>query len=541
MKKIILSVFTVVLFHWSTGPAVAWNFWGQDAPLLTVNGTNYQIEDYVNWWHEWRESAELPPTADPYIDWLLLADEAEQMQLQDKPGYQDKIATFLKVRSLMLLKNEEVDDKVVIADDKELHKIYLRDYAPRWQVRTITFKEHADLNAFLAAHASDPASSSEDILASIAVSDKDRTLSSSVWERPNHLPPQILDLLQQTQNARYSAPYPWNNTWQIIEVIATEPASDEDFATLRSTIADKNLKDQQMQLTAQLLDKLRDKYAVTVNQKLLDAIDDTGVAENHAKETVLELLEHKISAEQLYNAAKKQFDSFAPQQQNQSAFKRVLHQVLNGIISQNLTNTEALARNYQLRPPLKSTFDFYCKHRLIRELEQQLIAPAANISDSEIKQAYETHKQQLSGPITVEIVRAETTDAQLAEQLNEKMRQGEDFLTIMAILGHKQPRVEKVPFDHLSPPVQQQLQSMQENECALVTEQNTFTFVKLITGKQQHPIDFEQIKSALGMQLQQQAVQKKRAEIIAQLRQRSTIKLDHQQWQNCLEQLNKGK
>lgn len=541
MNKTILSLLTVILLSSSAGSATAWNLWGNDSPLLTINGTNYQVTDYINWWHEWRESAEPPQSADTYIDWLLLAAEAEQMQLQDKPSYQDKITTFLKVRSLMLLKKEEVDDKIVAAEDKELHKIYLRDYAPRWHLRTITFKEHADLNLFLAAHADSPDMSSEDILATIAAAEKNYTLSSEVWERPTHLPAQILELLQKTKNSRFSAPYPWNNTWQIIEIMTTEPASDADFANLRRNIADKNFKDQQAQLTAGLMKKLREKYAVTVNQELLDTIDLNGVADNRGQEIVLELLEHKITAKQLYNAAKKQFNSFAPPQQNSSAFQRLLYQVLNGIISQNLANAEALGRNYQLRPPLKATFDFYCKHRLIRELEQQLIVPAANISEEEVKQAYATHKQQLDGHGTVEIIRAETTDAQLATKLQERMRHGEEFSNIIEVLGHKQPQVEQVVLDEkLSPQFQQKLQHMQEGECALINEQEVYTFVQLIKGVHQQTIDFEQIKGALSSQLKKQAMQKKRHEILMQLRQLSSINLDKQQWQNCLEQLKKG-
>jgi len=539
LNKIILSLLTIVLINSSAGFSLAWNLFGSDAPLLTINETSYQIDDYINWWHEWRESAELPQTADTYIDWLLLATEAQQMQLQDRQSYQDKVSTFLKVRSLMLLKKEEIDDKTTRADDAELHKIYLQDYAPRWQLRTISFKEHADLNMFLAAQANAPDSSSEEILASIAVDEKARILSSLVWQRPNNLPAQILTLLQQTKNSRFSAPYPWNNTWQIIEVIATEPASDADFAKLRANIADKNFKEQQAALTAKLMHQLREKYAVKIDQELLATIDNTGVADDQAQKVILELLDHKITAEQLYTAAKRQFDSYGSKQNQQAAFQRVLNQVLNGIISQNLTNIEALARNYQLRPPLKATFDFYCKHRLIRELEQQLIVPAADISEEQIKQAYQEHKQQFTGPSSVKIMRAETTDAQLAAQLREKMRQGEDFASIIALLGHQQPQVEQVALAHLSLPLQQQLKKMQKGEADMVTEDGTFTFVQLIQKEHQQNIALEEIKSALSTQLKQQAMQKKRQEIIQQLRQRSSIELNPQQWQKCLDQLKK--
>ena len=540
MSNIILSFLTLLFITCTASPVLAWDLWGRSAPLITLNGQEYQVEDYLNWWREWRDDDQPPSSPDAYIDWLLLSGEAEQMQLQDQPRYRKKVSIFLKVRSLMLLKKEEVDDKIVVADDEMLHSIYLRDYVPRRQLRTVTFRNDADLNQFLAAHDVCPTDSTEDILGTLPITKQEYILSSAVWERPNHLPEQILDLVQKTQGQRFSAPYSWHNTWQIIEIMTTEAASDEDFKQLRDALSARYLKQQRSHLTVQLMKQLREKYPVQLNKTLLEAIQYEGVPEGQAQETVLELLSFRITAAQLHRAAKKQYDTFAPQQKIKIVFERVLQQVVSGIISQNLSNTEALDRHYEQRPPFKSTYDFYCKNRLIKELEQQVILPEVQVTPAEIKQAYEQRKTQLSGPDLVEIVRGETTDADLATQLYEQLRQGASFTKIMTILGYKNFKSEKLPLQHLSISLQQRLNTLQPGQTDMIKDNNHFVFIQLVQKQHQEIVAFDVIKNALETQLKKSAFRKYKRTMVQQLRQRSTISINQQQWQRCLDTLQKG-
>ena len=97
MTKFCLSVLLLLLTLIGTAStASAWNLWGNSEPLLTVNEQTYQCQDYLDWWREWRETDQLPTSPDDYINWLLLSDEAAQMQLQDQPSYQKKISTFTR-------------------------------------------------------------------------------------------------------------------------------------------------------------------------------------------------------------------------------------------------------------------------------------------------------------------------------------------------------------------------------------------------------------------------------------------------------------
>ncbi len=541
MTKFCLNILLLLaVLTGSVTSARAWNLWGNSAPLLTVNGENYSCQDYRDWWREWRETDQLPTSPDDYVNWLLLANEAAQMQLQDQPGYQKKITTFLKVRSMMLLKKEEIDDKVVIPDDTTLHQFYLDNFVPHWQLRTVTFRTREDLDQFLTAYAASPDSTTEELLLSLALTPHDYLLSSAVWDRPYHLPEKIATLLRATGESRFSDPYPWRKTWQVIEVLATEPASDDDFNQLRKSLRELHLKRQRNELTAQLIARLRKKYPVEIDQKLLESIGYDGVPEDLKQQVVLKFLTYRVTAGELQAAAKRQYDSLAPQQKMKVPFTKTRQQVLEAIISQNLVDAEALERHYEERPSLKSTFNFYRKHRLIKELERQIIQPeVAKVSDEAIRQAYEQHKVALSGAPLVEIVRGETTDPDLAARLHARLREGEDFSAIMAVLGNSDSKPEKLPLQHLVEPLQEKLKTLRPGQAAMVEDGQNYIFIRLIKAPKQEIVAFDKVKKSLEDELKRNAFIQKKHDVVKQLRDRSTIEIDQQQWQRCLDRLKK--
>ena len=540
MTKFYLSMLLLLTLMCTAPTASAWNLWGNPEPLLTVNEQSYQCQDYLDWWHEWREDDQPPTSPDDYINWLLLAGEAAQMQLQDQPSYQRKIATFLKVRSMMLFKKEEIDDKVITPDEKTLYKFYLESFTPHWQLRTVTFRTSEELDRFMAAYVASPDSSTEEILASLSLTNDDYLLSSAVWDRPYHLPGKITSLLRAADTHRFSEPYPWRETWQVIEVLATEPAADDDFTQLRPSLEQLHLKRQRTNLTAKLIEQLRKKYPIEIDQELLESIQYDGVPEEQAQQIVLKFLSFQVTAAELQNAAKQQYDSLAPQQKMKIPFSTTRQQVLEAIISQNLVDTEALERHYEQHPPLKSTFDFYRNHRLIRELERQIIQPEVqNVTAEAIREAYEKHKLQLSGPPLVEIIRGETTDPDLAARLHDKLREGEDFSAIMVVLGNRNSKPEKLPLQHLIDPVQEVLKTLRPGQTAMVEDGENYIFIRLIKAPKQEIVAFDKVKQSLENELKRGAFLQKKQDVIQQLRKRSTIEINQQQWQGCLETLKK--
>ncbi|MCF6188719.1 MAG: hypothetical protein L3J49_14745, partial [Desulfobulbaceae bacterium] len=113
VKSGTLSFFLILLLSVSFVHA-GWLPWGNSA-LVTIDGREYSGDDFRVWWENLREKdMVLPETPDPFVDWVLMFREAERMQLYQDPDYRKKVLTFLKARTLMLLKAEEVDSRISI-------------------------------------------------------------------------------------------------------------------------------------------------------------------------------------------------------------------------------------------------------------------------------------------------------------------------------------------------------------------------------------------------------------------------------------------
>ncbi|MEJ2200970.1 MAG: hypothetical protein P8X63_08155, partial [Desulfuromonadaceae bacterium] len=141
MQTLIVKLFRVLLGLCCclvlpvSSPAFFWD----EPDLVTINGTGLSAEDFRDWWREWRE-ADMPVPEEPkeFIDWVLLYQEAQAMQLDQNPTYLRKVAIFLKVRALMQLKQEEVSVHTRMPEDKELWADYRKEYTPIFNLRFVS-------------------------------------------------------------------------------------------------------------------------------------------------------------------------------------------------------------------------------------------------------------------------------------------------------------------------------------------------------------------------------------------------------------------
>lgn len=515
----------------------SFSFFGKNDPLVTVNAVDYKIQDYLDWWQEWREGSELPESPEEYIDWVLLATEAKQMQLQDQPTYKQKVEVFLKVRSLMLLKQEAVTDKTQWPDDDQLRQIYQNDYTPIWQLRTVTFHDRLQLDAFMAQRQLATEVDTETLLNELPEELGEAVLSSPVSERQADLPKEISALVEENRDQQFSKPYLWNNTWQIIEIIGFSTGSEQDFANQKDAIHHHYIKQQQSRLTSELLMELIEKYEVETDEKVINSISFDGVPDEYANHIVLSFLGYKITATELYRVALKQYESYSGYESNDVQFEKIIIRVLNDIISQNLTNAEALNRHYELKRPFKATYDFYRNNRLIKELERKLIVPYIEVSDQEIREAYEQRKEEFAEPALVEVIRVETNDSDLALRLNEKLRQGVPFKKALLPLSPNGFKTETQPLQNYSERIQQRIESLAVGKAALIEDDERYVFIQLVRDKHQQEVSLDEVKDALAAHLKQQKFIQLRQELIQKLRNLSTIEVNQKQWQRCLDQL----
>ncbi|MDH3392367.1 MAG: peptidylprolyl isomerase [Desulfobulbaceae bacterium] len=503
-----------------------------DKPLVKINTEQYQPEDFKNWWQNWQERNQpVPETMDPFIDWQLLAKEAERMELYREPAYQQKISVFLRVRSLMQLKFDEVDAKIDL-NENILRQEYEKSYAPRQRLQMYFFKDKE-----LAIAAYDKISKgvlSAATLEELAPEKGGPSHYQETWTRPVTPPPAAwTKALASLQTEEISAPLAWhNNTVLVRKDGPPQKGDDEDFNALKREIGQSLWKKEKARLTADLIKNLYQKYNVQIDKDLLSKIPigDAQLPEDIAEKPVLSTNYRNISARQ-----------FAEKLATEQGFRKkygfrkeeadeIKLRLINGIISQTLTSWEAMARHYENKPPLQAVYNFYRKHRLIKELEKRLFKPKA-VTTEEISAYYQEHIEEFRQPGTVTIVSVSGDEA-TAKKLWAGVLLGEDFFELANKYYQIKPKPQQMPTNHLDAEMAQAISSLAPGEVSSPFQQQGRTVIaKLVNRKASSHLPLSRVGDKIAQELRGKEFARLRAEYIHKLKDKSSISVDNKAWQ----------
>ena len=537
MQKSVVKAFMVILcaiLLCGLFPPAGWTFFWTEQPLVTIDGQDWSRADYQAWWRVWKESDDpVPETIDSYIDWLLLSDEAERMQLYEEPRYQQKIKTFLKVRSLMQLKQEEVDSKISLSP-QEIEAVYQQEYTPLLTMRYVQLESQERCEEFLTK--AEQGMTSEQVIAASEDINSD-ALAAPILQRPNQLPDHIRTLYEATPQDRYLEPYEFKGQWFIIEIVERSPGNDQDLAIVENTIKTALAKKKQHELTSRLTQRLREKYRVSLDTTLVDKIHLEGPEEQIQDQPVIHFPDMDISAQVLYDNAIKHYRQFGGEKIKDRSFTDIVTRVANDIISQTLTTLEALNRHYEQREPFQSVFSFYQRHRLIRELESVLIVPKINVTEAQLRAYYTQHREEYASPERASYLAAETNNQKLAQQLNERLRHGESYESVVAELVPLGVEVKTTPMSHMVSEFADMVRKLPEGQAAMLELDGTSHFIKLVDSAHIDYAPYEAVKSRLEERLKEQQFTQIRQALVAQLRERASILVNEAQWQRCIHEL----
>lgn len=536
MRRLTVIVFCFLLALLQAASGNAW--FGKKKPLVAINGIEFGAEDFKNWWQNWQEKDQpLPDTLDPFIEWQLMAREAKRMELANSPTYQHKIAVFLNVRSLMLLKHEEIDSKIAV-DDQAIRQEYETGYAPRQMVQIFFFAEAATANAAyekLQNGASTPAALKE-----LAPADGGPAHYQERETRPINTPADWQDALAKCKPDEITQPVAWGNGWVILRKNgAPTPGDEKDFDARKRQIGDTIADKQNARLSADLMDRLNQKYNVQVDRELLASlpVDDAPLAADLAGKAVITTNLRTITAAEFMEKLRKEKTfrkDYGFQKEEADALKQRL---LNGILSQTLTSWEAQDRHYENKPPLQPVYEFYCQHRLIKELENRLFAPQATTNTQEITEYYQEHLDEFSLPAAVSIATVSGDEA-TAKKFWTGVIMGEDFMALAKKYYGGEPRKQQLPLNHLEPELSQAILPLAIGEVSqpFLQKGNT-VLVKLFGREKGGPLPLSQVGDKLGKEIIEKKFSRLRAEYLDKLKAKSTISVDNMAWQALKKEL----
>ncbi|SHI54097.1 PPIC-type PPIASE domain-containing protein [Malonomonas rubra DSM 5091] len=516
-------------------PQLSCAFWGQSY-LLQINGEEYTEQDYRHWWKEWQEPGmAVHESLDPYIDFLLLSGEADAMQLFENPGYKKKLDVFLKVRSLMQLKAEEVDAKKVIPPQEELWQTYQEEYTPLLDLRMIAVQDDnqsAQLQELIAQGVA-----FEKLVETAGLEGKAEQFESTGLMRFTRIPEVLRAAVLPLQQGDVAGPVKYGHVWYFLEVLQRQDGNEEDFAGLKQKLIRNSLKQQELDLTAQLLDQLKKEYAVQINQSLIDTITVDGVPSADADKIAITIEDLKIPASFVYASIEKGQKLRGTARRNAESFEATKKRVVNDILVQVLTEKAALDRNYEEVPPLKPVYDFYRQYRLLKEFERVVVQPEVQVTDADIENYYNENGEQFSDQGMIEYAQVTTNEEALAEDIAEKLKNGAEFFSVMEPISPSGVQVKKEPLVHLKPVVQEAVKSLASGQVTVIPDGANTHFIKVVRAVETKVMPLEHVREMIRKTLEKQHFKAVRDDFVRRLRERSTIKLNNGKWQTLRKEL----
>ena len=523
------SIITMLIGFMLLGAAdlQAWP-WGKTT-LVTINHEAFTTEDYRHWWKHWKEKeTPFPDSLEPFIEWHLLVQEAESMELYQEPAYRHKVDTFIKVRALMMLKNEAVDSKIKITD-KDLWNRYEQQYSPQWHVRIMYFNEEAKARQFY-----EEMNSGRLVLADMAkqaMTERGVVNEHEPWLRPNKIPDSWADILAGLTIGEVTQPLERNQGFVLLCLQEQKGPEKSDFESVESDIRKKIRDEQQAELTKELVRRLREKYQVKVDEKLFNSLDVENIPKDFLDRPLVTTNHRDVSVKFFMEQFRKERSMRgALRFQKKDPWDFLKKNVLDRIIFQNLTTWESLDRHYEKSPPFKGTYEFYCGHRLIKELERRLFSPKTEFSDEEVTEYYNQHPEKFTGLEIVTIVTLEA-DKKLADKIWAEIKQGENFSSVVRKYYSRDIPAKSIPVDHLDSDMKKVVEKLAKGEVSAPFEvKGHSSMVKLMDRKVSSTKPLSEVQEEIVELLREEEPARLRKNYVEQLLARSDIEINEKAW-----------
>ena len=500
--------------------------------LVSIDENSYTVDDFKRWWNFWREGDQaLPETPDPYIDWILLGMEAKRMGMDDEPGFKRQTRIFLQSRGLLTLKYNEVDSRIKVSD-VEIKTRYEEQYQPRWLVQRLTFK---DEETALAAWQD----LTEETLTITELAERNSDQNGPVseltsWLRPKAIDQKWIDIFQKLAVGEVAYPSEQDTGLSLYFLKEKKGADEEDFKKWREQIDADLWKEQENTLTEALLDKLREKYQVKVNEELLEALDIKAADDTFTDAAIITTNRKNISEKEFIAVLRRLMSSrptLAHAAEKEEDARELKTNTVNNIIAQHITNWASLDQRFEEKEPFKWEYEFNYNHRLVRGLKNRLFSSNANITDEEIKQYYQENINTYTQPGMVNIYIIDETQGPL-DKIWADVTVGKDFKQVLKENNlHKKLKIHEVPVSFLDKEVQPVVEKLTEGETSQIFKaQGIRVVVHLVKRTPAAPVPLERVKKLIHKKLSREKIDLLNVTFLDSLKSRSEIKIREKNW-----------
>lgn len=533
----VISVLTLLLCL-TLLPVAASAGWFSSDTLVTIDGTEYTKEDFKRWWEFWKEKDQaLPETADFYVDWLLLKEEAERMDIASAPSFKRRERVFLQSRGLLMLKNEAVDSQINVTEG-EIKARYQERYQPRWLVQQLTF---ADEDAALAAwqDLSDKKLTVPQLL-DRGVEENGPTGYGERWLRPEGIDPGWESIFRKAQVGEVVDPELHKKGKNLFFMKDSNNGSEKDLAAVREEISKTLWREQEDRLTAKLLDDLMEQYQVKIDEERLAALDLNADDSSFTDEPVITTNKENVSEKQFVAVVRKLVQTRPAAMMALSDEEKAQNYKLEtarNIIHQSVTNWGTLDRHFEKDEPFKSVYQFNYDYRLVAMLEDQLFKLKVDPSEDEIEQLYQDKAKYYKVPAQAKLYVIDETQGPI-DKIWAEVAVGKQFKVVARELLGRVVKPIEAPLNHLDGEVRAVVDKLADGETSQIfAAQGERVLVHLVSRTSEQPLPLEQIKDSLLSGYKRESFDKARAAYLKALRDNAKIDVDEGNWKSIQNEL----
>ena len=535
MRRIVflwgIILFTVLA---SCADVAAWP-WGP-ARLATINGRDFTTDDFKTWWVNWKEKdMPFPESAEPFVDWHLLAQEAEKMELYNEPEYLHKIDVFLKARTLLLYKGDKIGSRITIADN-ELKSRYEKEYLPRLHLQILYFNDEGlAKKSFAQLQSGNPDFAK--FAGELRAADKDSVYYEQKWTRFNQVQQQWRPVISGLSIGDISEPFQWSKGYVIIRMHEQKGFETADFELLKPMITNEIREIKEQELTSSLVEELKKKYQVKVDQQVFDALDMSSANDKLLDQTLITMDNGSYTVKVFLDLVNKEQKFRKQYGFDVEEGEKLKKRLLDGVLAQTLTTRGALDEHYEQKEPLKPLYLFYTQHRLIKELDKRLFKPQVKVSEADIEKYYQDNQERFSQPEMVSLAIVEDEE-NLINKINEEMNRGADLLEVASRYYSGEVPVQNMQFKYLDPVVQAVIDKLAIGETSKpFLVKGHHTIIKLLKRTPATPMPLDHIHDKIADLVEKEKFTKVRNEYLAELKARSVISINDRAWEKIKKEL----
>lgn len=558
---IIALVLCIATLSWSSSVRAA-----AAGTVVKIDDDAFSAEDVGNWWQYWRdEGMEVPVTPEPYIDWLLLLQEAERMALFDDPQYQHDANVYLKVLSLVRLKNEEIDSRIDYSEEN-LWAYYQEQFSPQWLLNVLLFKDQesagqalaelrggkvtvADLAGIAAARSKEEQAENphgekiidvEELKRLAGDEEKLLGVHEKVGKRPYGLDKSWREALAGLAKGDFSAPFAWQESYAVIQLVDSAPGDREDFATQKNNVQNRYRKYRTAVLTNDLVARLMKKFAVRIDEERIKGLDPSLTLDQFTDAPVITFSTMTVSEKQLMEKVLQDLEvtkkyGFKPEEMG-----AIVKRVADGVVSQTLITMESLERNYEEISPTKELFDFYKRNKLVNRLEEQIRTQVKDVSDQELTAYYQEHLADFTSPQVYQMALIQGAEEELKKIWLEVVVNGNDVMKATEERLGQKPQVASYPANHLSPEVKEKADVLAKGDLSQVFPSGDgFAMVYMVESYPSQTAKLENVREMIAKKLRRERFVVAKEAYLMALREKAKIEINDKAWNKLREELVK--